>query len=272
MKNMEAKFSPLAVTIFLSTTTAIIIGFCIWFFSSTLFTKYIEYKIIFPESIAGLYVGSNVTYNGVKVGSVIDLSINEKFGNKVVVNLHINSNIKIKENTFATLNMKGITGQMFIELNGGSIYSNPLQPDKNNNRIIQYKESIFSQLTTAAPMILQQTSQLISKLEILLSGENKNHFDKLIKNIMIISEEAAKIPVSLKNTLHKIDQVLLQALPVLQETEITIKNLPNILSTASEPIIPIIDDLKAITANLSQFTDKINNQGITAMITSSRSL
>lgn len=277
---MESKFSPTSVGIFILLSSAAIVGFTVWFFSNTIFINYKEYKIIFPSSIAGLYSGSIVTYNGVQVGTVSEVNIEEKFGNKVVAYLSIKDNIKVKENTVASLNMKGITGQMFIELHGGSLKSPLLKPDKNNHLIIKYQESTLNMLTNAAPVILSQISKLIEKLEQLISGSNKKNLEEFMTNLNRFAKQANNLPASLDKTLTQINQALHEAKDMMQEASKSLASIPTFLNdsrqrveTKAKPLLtPIIKDVQTITDNISQFTLKVNNHGLLGILSGSSEL
>ena len=77
------------------------------------------YRIHFPDSVSGLTVGDPVKFRGVDVGTVKTMIIDPDNARLVLVEVRLRKETPVKTDTRASLVMKGITGVVFIELNGG---------------------------------------------------------------------------------------------------------------------------------------------------------
>ena len=77
------------------------------------------YRIHFPDSVSGLAVGDSVKYRGVDVGTVKSMIIDPDNARLVLVEVRLRKETPVKTDTRASLTLKGITGVIFIELNGG---------------------------------------------------------------------------------------------------------------------------------------------------------
>jgi phospholipid/cholesterol/gamma-HCH transport system substrate-binding protein len=77
------------------------------------------YRIYFPDSVSGLTVGDSVKYRGVDVGTVKTMIIDPDNSRLVLVEVSLRKEAPVKTDTRASLTLKGITGVVFIELNGG---------------------------------------------------------------------------------------------------------------------------------------------------------
>jgi phospholipid/cholesterol/gamma-HCH transport system substrate-binding protein len=77
------------------------------------------YRIHFPDSVSGLTVGDPVTFRGVDVGTVKSMNIDPDNSLLVRVDVRLRKETPVKTDTRASLAMKGITGVVNIELNGG---------------------------------------------------------------------------------------------------------------------------------------------------------
>jgi phospholipid/cholesterol/gamma-HCH transport system substrate-binding protein len=92
------------------------------------------YRIHFPDSVSGLSVGDPVKYRGVDVGTVKTMVIDPDNSRLVRVDIRLRKETPVKTDTRASLEMKGITGVVFIELNGGDQEAQTLlavtSPDK----------------------------------------------------------------------------------------------------------------------------------------------
>jgi phospholipid/cholesterol/gamma-HCH transport system substrate-binding protein len=79
----------------------------------------VVYRIRFPDSVSGLAVGDPVKFRGVDAGTVKSLGIDPDNSRLVLVDVRLRKETPVKTDTRASLAMKGITGVVYIELNGG---------------------------------------------------------------------------------------------------------------------------------------------------------
>jgi phospholipid/cholesterol/gamma-HCH transport system substrate-binding protein len=92
--------------------------FAVWI-GSTGHRDDVVYRIHFPESVSGLAAGDPVKFRGVDVGTVKSMRIDPDNSRLVEVDLRVRKETPVKTDTRASLAMKGITGVVYIELNGG---------------------------------------------------------------------------------------------------------------------------------------------------------
>jgi phospholipid/cholesterol/gamma-HCH transport system substrate-binding protein len=79
----------------------------------------VAYRIHFADSVSGLTVGDSVTFRGVDVGTVKSMNIDPENSLLVLVEVMLRKGTPVKTDTRASLALKGITGVVNIELNGG---------------------------------------------------------------------------------------------------------------------------------------------------------
>jgi phospholipid/cholesterol/gamma-HCH transport system substrate-binding protein len=78
------------------------------------------YRIHFSESVSGLALGDPVKFHGVDVGTVKAMALDAADPRKVQVDVKLRKEAPVKTDTKASLKLKGITGVVLIELNGGA--------------------------------------------------------------------------------------------------------------------------------------------------------
>jgi phospholipid/cholesterol/gamma-HCH transport system substrate-binding protein len=116
------------------------------------------YRIHFNESVSGLALGDPVKFHGVDVGTVKALALDPADPRKVQVDVRLRKDAPVKTDTRASLRLKGITGVVFIELNGGAPNAQSLAavtPEGQIPEIVSEKSS----LTT----VLDQLPRVIEK-------------------------------------------------------------------------------------------------------------
>ena len=79
----------------------------------------VVYRIHFPDSVSGLTAGDSVKFRGIDVGTVKSMIVDPDNSRLVLVEVRLRKETPIKTDTRASLALKGITGVVYIELNGG---------------------------------------------------------------------------------------------------------------------------------------------------------
>ena len=79
----------------------------------------VGYRIHFPDSASGLAVGDAVKFRGIDVGTVKSMIVDPEDSRLVQLEVRLRKETPIRTDTHASLALKGITGMIFIELNGG---------------------------------------------------------------------------------------------------------------------------------------------------------
>ncbi len=86
----------------------------------------VVYRIRFPDAVSGLTVGDPVKFRGVDAGTVKSIAIDPDDARLVQVDIRLRNQTPVKTDTRASLAIKGITGVVYIELNGGAKTARPL--------------------------------------------------------------------------------------------------------------------------------------------------
>jgi len=125
----------------------------------------VTYRIRFNESVSGMAVGDTVKFRGVDMGSVKAMAIDEADPRRVRVEVRLRKDAPVKTDTKASLKLKGITGAVFIELDGGSPNAQLLVAATSAGQVPEIP-SEKSKLTTALdqlPAVVQKFSALEDK-------------------------------------------------------------------------------------------------------------
>ena len=120
------------------------------------------YRIHFNESVSGLALGDPVKFHGVDVGTVKAMALDVADPRKVQVDVRLRKDAPVKTDTKASLKLKGITGVVFIELNGGAPNAQTLAavtPEGQIPEIASEKSSLTSALDQL-PRILEKFSAI----------------------------------------------------------------------------------------------------------------
>lgn len=98
----------------------LIVAFVLWLGKTEVDREVARYNIYFSGSVAGLGVGGDVRFNGIKVGSVSQILIDRQDTSRVRVIAEVAGDTPIREDSEATLQLQGITGVSFVQITPGS--------------------------------------------------------------------------------------------------------------------------------------------------------
>jgi phospholipid/cholesterol/gamma-HCH transport system substrate-binding protein len=147
------------VGIFLSLCSVILIGLLV-VLSGVRHEETVPYFIEFNENVSGLFPGSDVRYRGVPVGRVTDITVAPN--NLVRARVEIRPSIvRLRQGTVAQLNTAGITGQLYVNLDGG----NPEGEVLAAGTIIPSTSSLIANLSAELPTILASINSMLLRLD-----------------------------------------------------------------------------------------------------------
>lgn len=118
-----------------------------------------HYSIVFGDTVYGLEGGAEVYLNGVRVGSVDDVSIDRQDIRRVRVELEVDDDTPVRADTKAYLQIAGITGLKVIDLRGGS----PAAAQLADGAIIPVGETTLDKLERQASDMADQAAELMTR-------------------------------------------------------------------------------------------------------------
>ena len=120
------------------------------------------YRIHFTESVSGLALGDPVKFHGVDVGTVKFMALDPDDPRRVQVDVRLRKEAPVKTDTKASLKLKGITGVVLIELNGGAPNANTLLAATPEGQVpeIPSEKSSLATVMDQLPKVIEQFSAI----------------------------------------------------------------------------------------------------------------
>ena len=125
----------------------------------------VTYRIHFAESVSGMALGDPVKFRGVDVGSVTVIGLDPQNPKLVQVDVRLRKDTPVKTDTRASLKLKGITGVVYVELNGGSPGAKTLVAATPEGQVpeIPYEKSTLANILDQLPRVIEKFSSLEDK-------------------------------------------------------------------------------------------------------------
>jgi phospholipid/cholesterol/gamma-HCH transport system substrate-binding protein len=141
---METNAHHVLIGVFTVAVAALLLLFGLWLGHGGASRQHHDYDVVFTRGVSGLSAGSQVEYNGVRIGEVSRVKLDRHDPGRERVRIEVAADAPINTDTRAELKLQGFTGASLIELVGGTFDSKPLLPTPSD----------------PAPVIRSQTSRL----------------------------------------------------------------------------------------------------------------
>lgn len=214
------------------------------------------------ENVSGLAVSAPVSINGYKVGQVREISYNYEKPGKIKVLLAVNKKLRIPVNSHAEL-ASTLMGGGYVDIKMGD---SPKMLEIGSEIPIKYVPDLMSSISNdvmpAVNSILPRVDSLLISLNTLVSdpalSQSIKRLDGITANIEGVTQGLnstmrSDVPVMMRNAKSvttKLDTVSANLIALSE----SLKQLP--LSTT-------VDNVNQITANLSKFSNQLNDQSST---------
>jgi phospholipid/cholesterol/gamma-HCH transport system substrate-binding protein len=243
-------------------STLLLIGvivFFVWLGGSKLRHDYDIYDIVFRGPVHGVAQGGEVDFNGIKVGSVSNISLDPKDSQLVIARVNIAPDVPIRQDSYASLEPQGITGVNYIQITAGTL-SKPLLKDTVPEGVVprlQGRRDAISDLLSNGASIAQQAIVALGQLNKLVS-------DKNIKTIGAVLDDVKAVTAEAKD--HK--AVIADAQKALEDSDAAVKQIGELAHSTNAlvntqgkvtfaKLDAALDEMKAATGNLRGILQKV---------------
>ncbi|HRK71213.1 MAG TPA: MlaD family protein [Micropepsaceae bacterium] len=213
---METRAHHVLVGGFALVITLALFGFLTWLGQFEFDRRYSVYQVNFVGGVSGLAVGAEVTYNGIKVGEVTQVALNQTDPNVVEVLLQVDAGTPIKTGTRATVEVGILTGVGTLILQGGSASQNAIEAAEGQDYpVIEVGDSAFDTYVNNAFTELNKVGNFFAEATKLLTEENLASITNALNGIesgvddlrLIVSENREAI----SRIINRIDSITANA-------------------------------------------------------------
>jgi phospholipid/cholesterol/gamma-HCH transport system substrate-binding protein len=142
------------------------------------------YDIYFAQGVSGLNKGTNVTFSGVPVGQITQISLLPARPEFVWVRIEVDSETPVLQGTTAEIHGVGFTGVSEIQLGGAVKGARRItQVGPQGCPVIPASSSGISALLNSAPELIDRIQRLTERLTELLSDRNQNAISDILENV-----------------------------------------------------------------------------------------
>ncbi len=185
---MTSKKTYIRIGLFVVVLTTALIWGTLWLSAGGAPGEFDFYTTYMNESVSGLSPDAALTYRGVNVGKVREITIDPNNPDRVRLLLQVKHGVPIKQDTEATLAMQGLTGLATIDLLGGSANSPPLtMTDGEPYPVIPSRPSLLVRLDSVVSDLLGNLIAMSKKVNEMLDDDSRANVAKTLAHIEAIT-------------------------------------------------------------------------------------
>jgi phospholipid/cholesterol/gamma-HCH transport system substrate-binding protein len=186
----DAKYATVALFALACILAAV--AFVWWYSGRGDRRDYDTYEIYFEGTVSGLSKGSPVRYLGVDVGRVTSLGVDKNDPRRVKVVAEVDSTAPVSGATQAKLGLLGLTGLLYIDLQQDpSVPGIKRFAQGEKYPVIASRKGTIEASVERLPQILGQASEIMARIERMLSDENVRALSRTLANV---EEASAQFP------------------------------------------------------------------------------
>lgn len=215
-----------------------------------------EYLVVFKGSVAGLSIGNDVRFNGIRVGQVSQIKIDPSDPGVVNVMVSIAEDTPVRENSEATLEMQGITGLAVVAITGGTPDSPHLKP-RHNEEFAQIRagRSRLEHIIDEAPDLLVSANQLLQRGSSILSPENQKNLSITLESMAKVSSALARQSDAIESTIVNLNEASTTMNRMLKSVDRAASfDIPAAMSSTKSAFNEMQTLLKQVRPGMERFT------------------
>ncbi len=218
-----------------------IIAFVAWLSSAQFDQQFDEYEVTFNGAVRGLSQGSEVRFNGLKVGEVRRLRLDPQNSSAVLVDIQVANDTPVDTKSFARLEPLGLTGLNYIQVFAGGGDTDLMRslPDNEPRRI----EGQMSQLDTFLDdggSVIESVQMALNRVNVVMSNDAIEDFQSILSNINTITDNLRDADIDqdlLNDTLVAIEKAAKDVSKAALEVDTTAKEFDALLENDVKSVI-----------------------------------
>ena len=248
---MEREANYAAVGAFVLVIALVGALFVYWYSDSREHKVFRRYEIYFDGSVSGLERGAAVRYLGVGVGRVQQMHIDPRDPGRVQVIVDIDSSTPISDRTLAQLELQGVTGLLYIDLQQlrADLTLPPAVPGIEYP-VIRSARSRFDLFLARLPDVLASAGELVDRAARALSDKNITAITNALNNI-------DKASTGLPQTLRDVNTLVIELRGATVDLAASAKGARQVVDQAGPEVVGALQRVHVVADNLANATDQI---------------
>jgi phospholipid/cholesterol/gamma-HCH transport system substrate-binding protein len=258
---METRANYALIGLFTLAVIAAAFGFVYWFSGGDRGQGRQTVRIVFSGSVSGLSKGSTVSFNGLRVGEVTDISLLPEDPRRVMAIAQVENATPIRTDTRARLEYQGLTGVANIALSGGEPSAPPLVAGPGQPLPTIFADrSDFQDLIETARNIARRADDVLERVGRVVS-DNEGGINRTVQNVERFSQALGENAEGIDRFLAQVGQAAEKVGPLAEKLETLATNLDQVVrSVEPQRVTRIVENVESFTQALGDNREAISNE------------
>lgn len=253
---METRANFVLIGIFTLAVIAAAFGFVMWFQNLHSVKQRTPLRIIFEGAASGLRNGGSVNFNGIRVGEVISVKLDNP--RRVVALAMIEGIAPIRKDTLVGLEFQGLTGVAAISLKGGEEAAPPVPLDEDGVPVLTADPDSLRDISESIRATLVNVNRLVN--------DNQEVLKKSLGNVEAFT-------ATLAGNAERIDSIFKKADGVIGKTDSIMLGLDKLAGGKDGgELFEAVKSFRELADNLDKRTGALVTDGRALIVDSRRTL
>jgi phospholipid/cholesterol/gamma-HCH transport system substrate-binding protein len=198
---METRANFVLIGSFTLAVIAAAFGFVLWFQSLHTTKARSPLRVVFEGPATGLRTGGSVNFNGIRVGEVISVKLDNP--RRVVALAMVENNAPVRKDTQVGLEFQGLTGVAAISLKGGEEAAPSVPLDEDGVPVLKADPNALQDVTEAIRGTLQNINRVVA--------DNQEAVKNSLHNLEIFTSSLSRNAERVDDVMAKVDGVMAKA-------------------------------------------------------------
>src|SRR5258707_14600482 len=198
---METRANFVLIGSFTLAVIAAAFGFVLWFQSLHTAKARSPLRVVFEGPATGLRNGGSVNFNGIRIGEVMSVKLDNP--RRVVALAMVENNAPIRKDTLVGLEFQGLTGVAAISLKGGEEAAPSVPLDEDGVPVLTADPNALQDVTEAIRGTLQNINRLVA--------DNQDAVRNSLKNLEVFTSSLSRNSERIDGIMSRVDGVMSKA-------------------------------------------------------------
>jgi phospholipid/cholesterol/gamma-HCH transport system substrate-binding protein len=203
---METRANFVLIGSFTLAVIAAAFGFVLWFQSLHTTKARSPLRIVFEGPAAGLRNGGSVNFNGIRVGEVISVKLDNP--RRVVALALVENNAPLRKDTLVGLEFQGLTGVAAISLKGGEENAPAVPVGEDGIPVLTADPNALQDVTEAIRGTLQNINRVVSDNQEAVK-RSLHHLEGFTSSLARNAEKIDGLMLKVDGVIGKADNLML---------------------------------------------------------------
>jgi phospholipid/cholesterol/gamma-HCH transport system substrate-binding protein len=195
---METRANYVLIGSFTLAVIAAAFGFVLWFQSLHTTKLRSPLRIVFEGPAAGLRNGGSVNFNGIRVGEVVSVKLDNP--RRVVALAMVENNAPVRKDTLVGLEFQGLTGVAAISLKGGEESAPPVPLGDDGIPVLTADPNALQDVTEAIRGTLQNINRVVA--------DNQQAVKNSLHNLETFTSSLSRNAQRIDDVMARVDGVM----------------------------------------------------------------